>query len=487
MNYSSLFQLNTRVKLTSLSGAKHKATLDDIPERELDELQTLGFEWIWLLSVWKTGPEGQKISQENQGWLHEFEATLPDLSIADIGGSGFAIVAYEVSDAMGGKASLLRLRNRLRKRNIKLMLDFVPNHVGPDHPWIKVHPEYFIHGTAEQLADQPQNFRSTRTDHGTRILAFGRDPYFDGWPDTFQLDYSNPDVVRTMTTELNRIAEICDGVRCDMAMLILPEIFERTWGRRAASFWPEAIQSVKLKHPGFCFMAEVYWNMEWEMQQIGFDWTYDKRLYDRLREGDPRPVREHLNATLEYQQRSVRFLENHDEARAASVFDTAKHKCAAAITYSVPGLRFVHEGQIQGRLKKISPHLIRGPVEPINRELENFYLTLLRQINKPVMKKGSWLWLEGRPAWQGNESWNSFIAHLWTHESELLLVIVNYAPHPSQCYLPIPIPVLATKTWLLRDLFTSVEYQRNGDELCGKGLYLAMESWQFHMFELVTP
>ena len=123
------------------------------------------------------------------------------------------------------------------------MLDFVPNHMGPDHPWVKDHPEYFVPGTASDLEKNPQNYQRVKSGKGDLILAYGRDPYFSGWPDTVQLDYSNPATVEAMTRELLRISGQCDGVRCDMAMLILPEVFEKTWGRKAQPFWANAINS----------------------------------------------------------------------------------------------------------------------------------------------------------------------------------------------------------------------------------------------------
>jgi hypothetical protein len=145
-----------------------------------------------------------------------FEETLPDLREEDIPGSGFAITGYTVHRDLSGDAALSRLRKRLQQRGLRLMLDFVPNH---------------------------------------------------------------------MIGELLKIAGQCDGMRCDMAMLVLPEVFERTWGSQAQPFWPKATQRVRERVPDFCFMAEVYWDLEWTLQQQGFDYAYDKRLYDRLREG----------------------------------------------------------------------------------------------------------------------------------------------------------------------------------------------------------
>ena len=228
------------------------------------------------------------------------------------------------------------------------MLDFVPNHMAPDHPWIDEHPDYFIHGSETDLARAPQNYCRVQTKNGPLVLAYGRDPYFDGWPDTLQLNYGNPQLQQAMIGELERIAGQCDGVRCDMAMLLLPDVFESTWGIRAELFWPKATESVRQQHPNFQFMAEVYWDREWTLQQQGFDYAYDKRLYDRLREGHARPVREHFHAGLDYQNKLARFLENHDEPRAAATFSPEVHEAAAVITFLSPGSAFLSPGTIRG-------------------------------------------------------------------------------------------------------------------------------------------
>jgi len=486
-HYPSLFQINTRVWLTELSRQLGRAaTLDDIPDAELDRLAKMGFDWVWFLSVWQTGLAGQQVSRSNPEWRREFEETLPDLQEEDIGGSGFAITGYTVHKSLGGDAALARLRQRLAKRGLKLMLDFVPNHMAPDHPWVESHPEYFIAGTEDALSREPQNYTRVKRKKGDLILAYGRDPYFAGWPDTLQLDYSNPHLQEAMINELLKISGQCDGVRCDMAMLVLPDVFERTWGRRPELFWPEATKKVRNQHPDFCFMAEVYWDMEWTMQQQGFDYAYDKRLYDRLHEGHARPVREHFYAGLDYQNKLARFLENHDEPRAAATFPAGVHEAAAVITFLSPGLRFFHQGQFEGRRKRISPHLVRGPVEPDNPALGKFYGRLLEVLRRPVLREGRWQLLECLPAWEGNGSWDAFIACVWENsEGKRLLVCVNYAAHQSQCYLRLPFPNLENKQWRLQDLMGKVQYERDGNDLQSHGLYLDMAPWQYHVFEIL--
>jgi len=484
--YPSLYQINTRVFLTDLSRSLGRpATLDDIPDAELDRVAGMGFDWVWLLSVWRTGPAAQRVSRANPEWRREFEETLPDLCEEDIAGSGFAITGYTAHPALGGDAALARLRERLRRRGLRLMLDFVPNHMAPDHPWAEQHPYYFVHGTAEQLEREPQNYCRIAMPGGYRVLAYGRDPYFAGWPDTLQLDYSNPDTQEAMIGELTRIAGQCDGVRCDMAMLVLPEVFERTWGRRAPVFWPGASRRVRERVPGFCFMAEVYWDLEWTMLQQGFDYAYDKRLYDRLREGHARPVREHLYAGLDYQNKLARFLENHDEPRAAATFAPGTREAAAVITYLSPGLRFFHQGQFEGRKKRISPHLVRAPLEPVNATLQHFYDGLLAVLRQPTVRDGRWQLLECRPAWDGNWTWDGFIAFAWNGpENRRVVVAVNYAGNQGQCYVRLPFEDLLGHSVRLQDRMSAAVYDRNGDALPAPGLYLDMPPWGYHVFEV---
>ena len=484
--HPSLFQANTRVWLTSLATKLGRpATLDDIPDAELDRLAKMGFDWVWFLSVWKTGPAGQRVSRANDEWRREFQETLPDLREADIAGSGFAITGYAVPAGLGGNEALARLRQRLAERGLKLMLDFVPNHMALDHPWVESHPDYFVAGTDVDLSREPQNYVRVARKKGNTILAYGRDPYFSGWPDTLQLDYSNPATQEAMTRELLKVAGRCDGVRCDMAMLALPEVFERTWGRKSQPFWLQATGRVREKFPDFRFMAEVYWDLEWTLQQQGFDYTYDKRLYDRLREGHARPVREHLHAAPDYQIKLARFLENHDEPRAAAAFEPPVHRAAAVITFTVPGLRFFHQGQLEGRMKRISPHLVRAPQEAPDKEIEAFYGQLLAILREPIMKVGAWQGLDPRPAWDGNGTWDSFVAHSWRGSGgERMLVAVNYSPLPSQCYLALPFPEIEGRQVRLQDLLSPACYDRDGNELVGRGLYLDMPPWSYHVFKL---
>jgi len=484
--FLSLYQINTRVWLTELSKSTGRAaTLDDIPDHELDKFKDAGFDWIWFLSVWQTGKEGQQISRKNEGWRKEFLETLPDLKEEDIAGSGFAITAYKVSEQLGGDAALERLRSRLKERGLKLMLDFVPNHMAPDHPWINDHPDFFIRGDESKLAKEPANYVRVAPGNEQVIFAHGRDPYFDGWPDTLQLNYGNPLLQEAMTAELVRIASQCDGVRCDMAMLVLPEVFQRTWGVKCKPFWPDAIRKVREANSGFCFLAEVYWDMEWSMIQQGFDYAYDKRLYDRLKEGQSKPVREHLFAGIDYQRHMARFLENHDEPRVASVFSTGKHEAAAIVTFLSPGLRFFHQGQFTGRKKRISPHLVRGPEETVNEGLEMFYKKLLGILQRPVLRKGHWQQLNCLQAWESNRTFENYIAFSWKgEEDERIIAVANYSHQRGQCYIRFPFDDMGSGTLILQDLLNGSRFERLGEDLLVKGLYIDEPGWKTYVFNI---
>jgi hypothetical protein len=153
--------------------------------------------------------------------------------------------------------------------------------------------------------------------------------------------------------------------------------------------------------------------MEWELQQAGFDYTYDKRLYDRLVAGVATPVREHLMADPGFQQRSLRFIENHDEPRAAAVFPPPMHRAAATVALLARGLRLVHDGQFDGRKTHVSMHVGRRPPEPLDLDLRSFYERLFQAMRRPEARDGEWRLWPCRPAWDGNPTAAQFIVASW--------------------------------------------------------------------------
>jgi glycosidase len=371
----------------------------------------------------------------------------------------------------------------MKSHGLKLVLDFVPNHVAPDHEWVFQRPEFFVSADTSSLEREPYNFRSLATPQGEKVFAMGRDPYFPGWADTLQLNYGQPGLQSAMLEELSHISKQCDGVRCDMAMLITPEIFERTWQIPIEPFWPTAIQHIKHQHPDFLFLAEVYWDREWELMQSGFDYCYDKRLYDRLRAGHAPSVRSHLLADIAYQNRSVRFLENHDEPRAATVFGDERQMASALIAFMCPGMRFFHDGQTEGKRKRISPHLIRGPIEPVRSGIQEAYHRLLGILDSPLLRTGRWQLLATTEAWPSNFTHQDFIAMQWDGDGgQSITVVVNYSEHTSQARLWIPNLSTWKRSITLRDIWNQQHFYRDRADLAANGLFVELPPWGAHVF-----
>lgn len=487
-----LYQINARSWLRALGAeAGYPMTLREIPDEEIDRLAGWGFDWVYLLGIWETGALGKQIAAGIPELWEAYRRVLPDVTEDDVCGSCFAITGYQVNPQLGSAADLRVFRQRLNERGLRLMLDFIPNHTARDHPWVNQHPEFYIQGDEKDLAQQPQNYGRNPGD--ARVFAYGRDPNFPGWSDTFQLNYANPGLQAAMRAELLRVAGMCDGVRCDMAMLVLPEVFERTWGVRPAPFWPEAIAEVRSKisgearnlHPEFVFLAEVYWNLEATLLQQGFDYAYDKDLYDRLRGREAPPVRDHFQAPLNDQRRLARFLENHDEARAAETFPEGVHQCAALLTYLSPGLRFFHEGQFEGHRLRMPVQLCRRPTEPRDETIHAFYERLLSLLRRPVLRKGDWQLLACSPAGGGDSTWENFVAFAWSDPTDgLLLVIVNYSPQRSQCQVAVPLNEDRSTPMRLTALMSAGNLEGLFDQLSDHTLVVDLPAWGYLVLEM---
>jgi hypothetical protein len=374
-------------------------------------------------------------------------------------------------------------RTELARRGLRLLLDFVPNHVAPDHPWVTAHPEWFIHGNAQDAAQNPAAYITKNK----TVYACGKDPYFPAWPDVVQLNAFESGLRNAVQETLNDIADQCDGVRCDMAMLLLNSVFARTWGGRPGTspnteYWAEVIPKVKRTHPEFLFIAEAYWDLEWELQQKGFDFCYDKRLYDRLEHDNAESIRLHLCADMAYQDKLLRFLENHDEPRAASAFAPAKERAAAVVTSTVTGARLFHEGQFEGRKVRLPVFLGRRPNEPVDHSLQDFYNKLLGAIHRPLFHTGAWQLCE-RTGWPDNRSFENIVTWTWKANQEFCLVAVNLSDEAAQALVKLSYDGFRGRQVTLTDLLSGAQYNSNGDEMLSPGLYVDLHPWGVHMLQ----
>ncbi len=478
-----IYEINTWVWLHEL-GLKYRRLVDlsTVPEQEWDAIAEYGPDAVWFMGVWERSPAGIEISMRNKGLLEDFRRALPDFSAGDNVGSPYCVRRYVVDHHLGGPKGLAAAWKALARRGIRLILDFVPNHVAPDHPWVSEHPEYFVQGNADDAKSDPASFIET----GGKVFACGRDPYFPAWPDVLQLNAFHPGLRQVVIETISEIAGQCDGIRCDMAMLMLNSIFERTWGARAgakpaADYWREVIPAVKTGHRDFRFIAEAYWDLEWELQQQGFDYCYDKKLYDRMEHGDAENVRLHLCADMAYQERLVRFIENHDELRAAASFSDGKGRAAAVAVFTLTGAKLLHEGQIEGRKVRLPVFLGRRPAEPADQDLASFYARLLKETAHDVYRNGTWRLCE-RNGWPDNQSFLNILAWCWAKDDERRLIVINFAQVTAQARVRLPWDELRGKQWRLTDALSSATYDRSGDEMRDAGLYVDLRPWGYHVF-----
>jgi len=275
-----------------------------------------------------------------------------------------------------------------------------------------------------------------------------------------------------------------------MAMLMVNKIFSRTWGDKAGpppdkDFWEEIIPNVKKEFPNFLFIAEVYWDMEWELQQQGFDFCYDKRLYERLAHENPNTIRDHLNAEWAYQSRLIRFIENHDELRAVEKFGEERSRAAAIISLTLPGARLVYEGQIHGYKIKLPVQLGRPAFEVENTNFLEFYQNLLKSIPGREFENASWALCKTESFNSEDISYSNIFSYLWWFNNNYRLIFVNYSPDPSKAHVRISPFHYDTYKWTFKDLLHRKSYIYNGEDLYKHGLYVELNAWEGHIFDIM--
>jgi hypothetical protein len=474
-----VYEVNTWVWLQSLR-VKYGRWIDlgSVPAKEWDALADMHCNAIWLMGVWQRSQEGRRIALEQRGLIAECRRILPDFTEDDVPGSAFSIKSYTVDSRLG---SLGAARAELAQRGLRLILDFIPNHVGHDHDWVFRHPEFFIRGDIAKLNESPDGYFEA----DGSIIACGRDPFFPAWTDTAQLNAFSPQLREAALETLQHIAAQCDGVRCDMAMLLLNDVFSKTWGDLAGpppqcEFWTEMIGGVRQVNRDFVFIAEAYWDRESDLQQLGFDYCYDKRLYDRLVHDDAQSVRDHLAADISYQERLIRFLENHDEARAAQALPRNRMQAAAVVVATTPGATLYHQGQFCGAHIHVPVQLGRRPVEPCDENLANFY-SRLRSCAEMMKAPGAiWRTCEAL-GWADNRSAGQLLAWTWQTGDQRFLIVINYGDGPAQARLRLPWSEQTSGAWLLRDLMSGERFERDALEMQRDGLYVARDAWEYHV------
>jgi alpha amylase-like protein len=481
-------------RLSAESG--RRVTLLNVPETTWDGIATQGFDCVFLMGVWRRSAIGRLMSRTDRGLIDAYDHALPGWSMQDVVGSPYCIVAYEPDDRMGGWAGVDAARAALNRRGMQLILDFVPNHTGFDFEWIRARPECYVHGSLDNYRAAPELFHPIEDADGRSVsfIACGRDPYFPPWRDVAQLNYFNPETRAAMIGVLESLAQHCDGVRCDMAMLVLNDVFEQTWSGRvdlrwpkpAEEFWPEAIRRV----PSLTYLAEVYWDREWQLLQQGFHFTYAKHLLDLLHRADAPAVRAHVRNEVRPHSQEVdtglgsdpitqplaRFLENHDEPRSAATFE-GRIPAAAVAAYGLPGMRFFFDGQLSGAHVHSPVQLGRWPSEAVDEPIRDFYVRLLPTLKQPLFHDGAWSLLDVRSA--GDETFDALVAYAWSSGAVL---VSNLGSREAQGLVTLASIPDADATDFC-DQLTGNTYRWNRDDL-RNGLYVRLGAGAAHVFLL---
>jgi hypothetical protein len=478
-------EINTWVWLEELSRTfGRRITLADVPAEVWDDVARPGVDAVWLMGVWERSPRGAQIAREHHDMRRAAEEALPGMTDSDIVGSAYCVRRYSADPFFGGDLGLAMARVALAHRDVKLVLDLVPNHVAPDHDWTVRRPELFVHATFEQARDEPGSCIEVQG----HMLACGRDPYFPAWPEVVQLDATSPALRAAMVEQVMHLAERCDAVRCDMAMLMLDDVFVRTWGDRARpdrtdgrGYWPTIIEPVKAAFPDFQFWAEAYWDLEPVLLEQGFDACYDKRLYDTLvHAGSAADVRAHV---ADGDGRGVRFVENHDEPRAASLVGPQHHRALLTAVCTLPGVALLHEGGAQGRRTRVPVILRRRPDEQPDHDLERFVHRLLAALGDDL-RRGEWA-LATIDGWPDNRTNEQLLAWTWTSADARYVVVVNLSDQRADGMLAAPWDDVAGDVTLI-DRLSAVQFERSGGDWIEHGLYVALEPYGVHLFDVRT-
>jgi hypothetical protein len=486
---NNVYEINTRPWLKKFSAPDNKPTLKNVPKEYWKNLYSLGMDYVWLMGIWRTN---ESVIKEYcfEPWLvQEYKRALNDFTDEDVIGSPYSIDAYEINPAVGTEEELLELKEYLNSIGMGLLLDFVSNHFSVHSKLIQSDPELFLSANEEFYKRDSHTYFKSHLNKD-RIFVHGRDPFFPAWEDTIQLNHFNSDTRRFMIDTVKGITKLCDGVRCDMAMLSLNNVFDNTWSgvlnygkyeKPNVEFWKECISEVKELRDDFIFIGEAYWDLEWELQRLGFDYTYDKKLLDRLKVGQISEIKGHLMAEKDYQSKSVRFIENHDEERSVVSLGKDKSKAAAVIMSTISGMKLYYDGQFEGKKIKLPVQLGREPKEGKNDCLSNIYSSLLNATNNEIFKKGTWNLLDPLPSWEGSKTNQNLLAWIVKYKGRKRLIIVNYSRVVSNCRLKIDVSNYPSK-FKLKDVLNSKIYYRKTEEVGIEGLFIELGPFKSHIF-----
>lgn len=484
-----LYLINTRLWIDQLTKKyQHSITIDNIPQKEWQPLFDK-YDYFWFMGIYQPSQASREHAQK---WSHQSRYALPDLDPSiDVTGSPFAIPEYSPNPAIAKDwKSWDKMVKHLHKNNKKVILDFVPNHLALDSQLAQKHPEYFIQGSQHQYLSNPDfYFPLVALDQKTYYVAHGKDPNYSSWEDTLQLNYGLPGVHQHMAEELQKLVSHCDGVRCDMAMLVNPITFLKTWGWTLSpdqknylqqhSFWQKNIPLIKNNiNKNFKFIGEIYWDEDYLSQY--FDYIYDDKFYKKVISSSP-DLKNHLSHLINPKNnstscRSALYIENHDEERAAKTLGPDRARAAAVLAALVPESMFiVNQGQENGWQIHPPMQISRFPNESNDLQTQKFYDKLFKLTNSQLFKNGDW------KICQINQIFGETIALEVNSKDEKskAIICLNITNNYSKC----TIPQISRETPINIDCLTQ-DKEIVPDCNRQNGMYIGLESGEVQIINI---
>ena len=473
-----IYEINTRAWLYELSKKYDRQILkiSDIPTEEYDNLRDNGVDIVWMMGIWKLGKYGLEFDRKNGDYSH----LLPDFRPDDIIGSPFAITEYSCNHDIGTDSDLKELRRQLNSRGIKLMLDFIPNHSAFDANYVNKYPDMYINA--------PEGVQDTNR-YNSIGIAYGSDIGYKPWKDVAQLNIWNKKTREYMVENFLAVLTYADAVRCDVAYLVLNDVFEETWKyeleyynytRPDTEFWTEAFKAGKELNPEAIFLAELYEGKYTEiLLELGFTYVYDKTLLDKL-VMNAQDVKEYIKSkNNDFWKNTCHYVENHDEERI--VFKTGsnyqKAKAAGTIAATVGGMIFMQHGQWEGKKNRLDVHLRRAAEEEDNAELVSYYKHLNNVIREPAFRGTNTYFIEN----MRGEKQDDFIAYIREDGDSHFLVVVNYSENKGCANVPI-YNVKGYRYSLLHEAINDVEYVKSLGEV-KNGMRVCLDAWESQIFQ----
>lgn len=157
---------------------------------------------------------------------------------------------------------------------------------------------------------------------------------------------------------------------------------------------------------------------------------------------------------------------------------------AAAVSMSLPGMRFYFEGQKEGLHNKLDVHLRRSATEPVVTWTKDFYQALISVVSQPIFHQGTWSFQNVDTGFDNPPTNWRLVAWKWTLQSQKVLCVINYSDTLGQgrVVLPDALPVNGNSTIPVTDLLTQTVFPRNVSDLQTQGLYIILQPWQAQFF-----